>query len=497
MSASLKQKVFTGTLWMAAISFGQQVLAFVVQIVLARLLVPKDYGVVALVMTIGSFAVVFSTAGIATALVQRKELPKSVIDAAATITGGVAILLGGSIFVASNAIASYYELPEMVFLLRLVAFDVLLKVMISLYDSLMLRSLRYRALSIRTFTSVIIQSAVSIILAAGGYGAKSLVIGYLSGSIMLLIMSIIATRYVPRSLGDFSEVKGVFKFGAWILLGRIVNQAAVVLDQMVIARVLNATSLGLINVSKRLVDIVPHTFLGFAGRIALPVFSRWQEDVHRIESAYWKGLRINMMLVFPICAIAALFSRQVLSLLYGSKWLAGEHIMRILALQVAIMSIDSGYSGSVINAIGKPKYGTVVMIVSLFLIPGFVYIGSFWGMIGVVWGMVAYSGIFFVINQLILRHLCQFRLLNLPSIIFRSVGTLLPMFVVGLLFIRYGIVPKGCPPKALSFDWFMLGLRMAGAVLICLMLYCATAYYIMKDDFVFLLHGISGALRRK
>ena len=497
MATNLKQRVFSGTLWMAAISFGQQVLAFVVQIVLARLLVPKDYGVVALVMTIGSFAVVFSTAGIATALVQRKELPRPVIDAAAMITGGIAILLGGSIFIASNAIASYYELPEMVFLLRLVAFDVFLKVMISLYDSLMLRDLRYRALSIRTFTSVLIQSAVSIVLAAWGYGAKSLVIGYLSGSTALLVTAIIVTRYIPRSFGDFGEVKGVFCFGFWILLGRIVNQAAVVLDQMVIARVLNAASLGLINISKNLTGIFPNTIIGFAGRVTLPVFSRWQDDLQRIETAYWRGLRINMMVVFPICALVGLFSYQILSLLYGARWIAGNMLMKILAVQVAVMSIDAGYSGSVINAIGKPKYGTIVMVISLFLIPGFVYIGSCWGVNGVAWGMVAYGIVFFVINQLVLRLLCGFRISNILGIFMRALITVLPMLAGGMVLILCGVLPRGRPPAVLSFDWFMLGLRTVGSALACLFVYCITAYFIMRDDASFLWNGICGVIKRK
>lgn len=497
MSASLKQKVFMGTLWMAAISFGQQVFAFVVQIVIARLLVPKDYGVVALVMTIGSFAVVFSTAGIATALVQRKELPRPVIDAAATITGGIAILLGGSIFIANKAIASYYNLPEMAFLLRLVALDVFLKVMISLYDSLMLRDLRYRALSIRTFTSVLIQSGVSIMLASWGYGAKSLVIGYLSGSITLLAMSIIATRYIPRSLGDFREVKGVFKFGAWILIGRIVNQAAVVLDQMVIARVLNAASLGLINVSKNLTGIFPNTIIGFAGRVTLPVFSRWQDDLSRIETAYWRGLRLNMMIVFPICVIVGLFSYQILSLLYGTKWLAGDVLMKILAIQIAFVSIDSGYSVSVINAIGKPKFGTIVMFVSLFLLPIFVYMGSYWGCIGVAWGLTFCYGVFFIVNQLVLRHLCRFRLSNIPKIVLRALVTVLPMFIIGMGIVHCGFLPHENPPVVLSVEWFMLGLRTAGSALVCLFIYCATAYLTMRDDVLFMWNGVMGALKRK
>lgn len=497
MVTSLKQRVFSGTLWMSAISFGQQVLAFCVQIVLARLLVPKDYGVVAIVMTIGSFAVVFSNAGIATALVQRKELPRQVVDAAAVITGSLAIILGGSIFLSSRWIASFYDLPEMVFLLHLVALDVFLKVMISLYDSLMLRDLRYRTLSIMTFSSVIIQSVISIVLAAYGLGAKSLVIGYLFGSVALLGMSVLATRYVPRSLGDFQEVKGVFRFGFWIFLGRIVNQSAVVLDQMVIARVLNAVSLGLIDVSKKLVGIIPNTILGFAGRITLPIFSRWQDDIKRIESAYWRGIRINMLIIFPICTMVGLFSYQILSLLYGAKWIAGNMLMKILAIQVAVMSIDAGYSGSVINAIGKPKYGTIVMVISLFLIPGFVYVGSFWGVNGVAWGMVAYGIVFFVINQLALHLLCGFRLSTIPGIFMRALITVFPMVGCGMALMLCGVIPSGEPPAVLSFDWFMLGLRTAGSALACLGVYFVTAYFLMRDDALFLWNGICGALKRK
>lgn len=497
MATTLKQRVFAGTLWMAVISLGQQVLAFVVQIVLARLLVPKDYGVVALVMTIGSFAVVFSTAGIATALVQRKELPRSIIDAAAVITGGIAIILGGVIFFSASWVSNFYGLPEMSFLLRLVAVDVFLKVMVSLYDSLMLRDMRYRTLSIMTFTSLTIQAVISILLASWGWGAKSLVIGYLCGSSTLLLMFVAATRYVPRSLGDFKSVGGVFRFGAWILLGRMANQAAMVLDQMVIARVLNATSLGLIDVSKKLAGIVPGTFLGFAGRVTLPVFSRWQDDLQRIEAAYWRGLRLNMLIVFPICVLVGLFSYQILSLLYGMKWLEGDILMKILAIQVAVVSIDAGYSSSVINAIGKPKFGTIVMVISLFLIPGFVYIGSFWGMVGVAWGMVAYGAVFFVVNQLVLRYLCRFRISRIPVMFMRALITVSPMLAGGIVLILCGALPCGQPPAVLSFDWFMLGLRTAGSALACLGVYFVTAYFIMRDDALFLWNGICGALKRK
>ena len=481
---------------MAVISGCQQVMALVVQIVLARLLIPHDYGVAALVMTIDSFAVVFSTAGIGTALVQRKDLSLATVDAAAVITGGMAVALGGILFFASDDISLYYALPEMSFLLKIAAIDILLKVMCSLYDSLLLRELRYKVLSLRTFISLIVQSVVSIILATHGFGAKSLVISYVTGSVTQLILCISATRYIPRTFGDYKAVKGIFKFGSWILLGRLANQAAHVLDQMIVAKFLNASALGLVNVSKRVTSIFPLTFLGFVGRVTLPVFSKWQDDLERIEKAYWMGLRINMMIVFPLCLLTGLFSYQILMLLYGTKWLAGEYVMKVLSFHVALTSIDTGYCNSVLYATGNPRYSTIVTLISLFLIPSLIYIGSFWGVIGIAWGMVSYIGAFIVINHLVLKYLCRFRISKLPLLILRSVVFLVPMFVAGYSLIALHVAPRyEIVPKVLSPEWFFLAIRMVGCAIVCMIVYIVTIYFMSKSEFMFLLNGILNTVR--
>ena len=172
MVQSFEKKAFSGSLWMAGVSFGQQIVQFAVQIVLARLLLPRDYGVAALVMTIGSFAVVFSSAGIGAALVQRKDLTRDMIDASAVITAGLACALGLAIFCLSDFASRFYEISELSFLLKIVGLDVFLKVMISLYDSLMLREMMFRAAAVRNLAGLLLQAAVSVFLASRGLGAK-------------------------------------------------------------------------------------------------------------------------------------------------------------------------------------------------------------------------------------------------------------------------------------------------------------------------------------
>lgn len=496
MSDSLKQTVFGGTMWMAGISLCQQALQFVVQIVLARLLVPHDYGVAAVVMTLCSFASIFATAGVGTALIQRKNLSREVVDATAIITGALAILLGGGIFIASGPLAEMYKMPETSFLFKLAAVDVFLKVMISLYDALLLRDLQYRSLSLRTFTAMLTQAVVSISMAKLGYGPVCLVVGYLSYSATMLLLGMLATRYVPRTLGDWSSVKGIFQFGSWILLGRLANQGGMTLDQLIIARILDAASIGLMNVAKTLSSLLPNTVIGFVARVTLPVFSRWQDDMPRMEHAYWRGVRLNMLVAFPLCGLMGVLAEPALALLYGSKWLAAVPLIRIFAVQAAVVAIDGGLTGSVINASGKPKYGTLVMVLSLFFLPSAVLGGSPWGLYGVAWGLTIFSVLVLLINQVILHRLFDFRVWGLLNSVLKAVMALFPMILVGRGLMQLGLFSHINPPVALSKPWFLLAAQSLGISVVCLLVYAFFAYALMKEDLKFLFYGVKGVIRK-
>ena len=497
MAESLRQKVFSGTLWMVFMSGGQQVLSFLVQLVLARLLVPHDYGVAAIVMTIGGLASVFASAGVSTAIVQRKEILTGLVDAVAWTTLGVALLLGGILVGSSSLFASYYHEPSLVFLLRLVSVDVVLKVVLSLYDSLMLRRMLYRALSVRTVIGLVFQSVVSIYLANKGYGPKALVFGYVVGTATQLLLCVWATRYIPSSSGDWNGVGDLFKFGFWVLLGRFANQLAMTLDQLVIARVLNTATLGLVNVSKQLTGIVPSAFMGVIGRVSLPVFSRWQDDIGRIEESYWRGLRLNMMIIFPLCAEMGLFAHQMLAVMYGSKWIQAVDLMRVFSFVVAMETIDAGYTGAVLNATGRPRCIAFIMVLSLPILPLCVWVGSRWGAMGIAWSLLSYAILFFLINQLVLRSQLKFSFRAFPASFLRASLSLLPMLLVGRLLVRVGFLPVMEPPAVLSKDWFLLGTRLAGSCIACLLAYVLTIRCTMKNDFIFLNEGLKGIVHRR
>lgn len=496
MARDFKQKAFSGTLWMMGASFGRQILQFAVQIVLARILLPRDYGIAALVMTIGGFAVVFSTAGIGAVLVQRKDLSREMLDASVVITAVVAIFLGLAIFVGADFAARYYAAPELSFLLKIVALDVLLKVMISAYDSLMLRRMMFKSAAVRNLAGLIVQSVVSVFLASRGFGAKALVYGYVSGSASQLLLCVAATRYIPQSFGNFRHVGGIFRFGAWVLVGKAANQMAQTLDQIVIARVLSVNVLGVFAVTRNLACVLPSTMLGCVDRVALPLFAKWQDDRSRLETSYSRGLRLNMMLVFPLCLVVGLFSHQVLSLLYGAKWIGGVGLMRVFAVLMAIASIDAGYTVSVFNATGNPQCITIILLLSLPVLPLCVWAGSCWGAVGAAWSFVAFSLLFLGINLSMVRLRLGFRVGHVFASAGKALLTLVPAAMVGGLLLKLGVMRSGEPPQFLSADWFALGLATAFCALVCLSLSALSARVFMRDDFLFLWNGLKGVLKR-
>lgn len=497
MTKSLKSKVFSGAIWMASISFLQQIVQFLVQIVLARLLLPDDYGTAAIVMSICTFAVVFSSAGIGTALVQRKELDSAITDAVATITGGFALLLGGGLFISSGWISEFYSLPALSLLFKITAIDIFLKVMISLYDGLMLRGLQYRALSLQTFIGLVVQASVSITLATLGFGAMSLVIGYVSGSATQLLLCILATRYIPKTLGNWRATFDIFQFGGWILLGRIANQAAVTLDQLILGRFLNVASLGLLNVSKNLSSLLPHTVLGFASRLTLPVFSQWQDDLERVERNYWKGIRSQLLITTPLCAIIALASYQILGLLFGPKWIDGTIVMKIYVIQALVWSAEGGLTASVFNALGKPKFGTITMLLSLLLVPTCAYIGTCYGVTGVATAFLIFAILIVLVNQFVLRLKFKFRISNLLSIMMRQLLATLPLLLCGYGLLQTGLLPFSAPPAFLSAEWFELAIRLVAFGICGMVVYLLSAYFLLKEDFLYLVNGLVVLLKKK
>jgi PST family polysaccharide transporter len=483
--SSFKQKAISGTAWMFTGTVAQRGIGLIVHLILAYLLARSDFGAVALVSSVIAILRVFAELGISVALVQREEIDDSLVDSAMSATVATTSLIVVLLWFYSGAFARFFSIPVLSALFKIAAFSYICSGLFSLYRSLLLREMRYKVISGLRFAGSIIHGVTSVTLAYFGAGPYSIVWGQVASSIVVLIGGIYFTGYVPKSLGRISKMWELFRFGVWVSLNRVLGQAAGHFDKFVIGKLLDATTLGGYYLAQRLVMEFPGLFTGTIDQVMLPIYSKWQNEPQRIQDGYWKGLRYSALVVLPISGLLFVFAGPIVSVLLPDQWLSIVPIVRILSLFGAIHGMGGGIFGSVIYATGKPKVVTIVGIFRFLLLPTCIYLGSFWGVEGVAWGMVAFGVIGRLFNQFLLTVFIKFSYWRFFQTLFRPLAAAVGMVLFGLLVEIY------LPGEE---HFILLIITLAVSMILTFFLYCWFCFMFLPDDYRFLYNEFESRL---
>ncbi len=383
---------------------GQQAISLVVNIILARLLLRSDFGVVALVLAITSLLDVFAELGVGVALVQKKDLHEHTIDTAFTATITSTFLISTLLFIFSNSVGTFYHSTVLPDLLRIAAISFIFKGNYAVYRCLMLRDMRYGVVSHNALTSSAVYGLVAVILAYMHFGPYSLVIALTISNLLLFCLGMWATRVYPRLYIDMTELRSLLGFGLWVSLGRVLGNAAGKVDSFVIGKALDMTSLGVYNVAQRIVLIIPQVITQALDQVTYPIYAKMQDTPERIEETYWNTLSMISMVSMPAISLLFLVSDPLIPMLFGDKWASSVPIARIMCIFSAASCVGGGIFASIIYASGKPKWATVMNIFRILTLPAFIIVGSRWGVVGVTWGFSIWGIIGRIFNQYILHR---------------------------------------------------------------------------------------------
>jgi O-antigen/teichoic acid export membrane protein len=412
------QKSAIGFGWMFTSNASVQVIRMATNMVLARLLVPDDFGAVALVLAFIAILQTFADLGMSVALVQREKLTNLVIDSAFVASGFLTVFIVVAIWFSSGYIANFFEMPILSGLFKITAFAYIFKGMFSFYRCLLLRELRYKAISAITFSAFFIGGAVSIILAYLGHGAYSIVWGNLITAVVHLLVGVCIVKYVPGSFGNFEEMRRLFSFGMWVSLGRIMGQSAGKVDTFVIGKIVNAAALGGYYLAQKIVLLIPSTYSRIIDQVMLPIYSKFQNEIDRVHDSYFKALSATTIILLPSACFVFLFADPLVRVFLGDQWLNVIPLVMIMSLYGVMRSLGGGVFAAIIFSLGKPKVATFANAVRMISLPGCVLVGSFWGVTGVAWGFGFYGILGRVFNQWLLKHFFGFSLTRYVKVIF-------------------------------------------------------------------------------
>lgn len=309
-------------------------------VVLARLLTPGDFGLVAMVLVVVGFTTMLRDLGLTAATVQRKNIEISQVSTLFWINGGMSALLTALIFFSAPLVVWFYDEPRLLDITRALAFASLLDGASIQHQALLRRQLRLGSLTAIEIASLAASIGMAIYLASRGAGYWALVWMQLTQVGVRTVLCWLVTGWRPMFTLDLDQVGSLLSFGGLITGSRVLNNLTKTVDKLLIGKFAGADQLGVYSKAYNGV-LLPFDRVTWAlSRVAVPTLSRLQDDAERFRAYYRKAVLLITTMIFP--AIAGLFleAEAAVLIILGDQWLYAVPLIRILAPVAAIAMLS-------------------------------------------------------------------------------------------------------------------------------------------------------------
>lgn len=293
-----------------------------VQIILARIIAPDQYGSLAIIVTITNFAALFVQAGVSTALIQKKEIDGRDIYAVVFLSSIIATVVYGLLFFLAPVVASFYNYPVLKNGLRVLSLCIFFNAYYSIRVALFQRDLKFKALFFRCVIPPIISGIIGIILAVKGFEIWALIIHTLLTSILnCLAVSVKSHFSIERRL-DRQKVKAIYSFSLKILITNLISGICDLLRTLIIGKKYSSEDLAYFDKGYTYAMYVSQVLKESSSSVALPILSKKQDDIRNIHDSARKAIRLIAFSSFPVFIGLILVSNELIPVLLKEKWVS-------------------------------------------------------------------------------------------------------------------------------------------------------------------------------
>ncbi len=409
MSGALTRSAVRGVTWFGVSQVLGQGLRFISMIVLARLLFPEDFGIVAMAIIVTELVLRMGDLGFGEAIIQRKEVTASHLSTAFW-TGLAFGLVFCTVTVAiSPFVADFFgnELVGPILAVSSLAF--VIAPLRSVHSSLLRKRLQFFRFSIGEIGQGVTYLAVAVPLAFAGFGVWSLVLGNLASHLALAILRWALCRWHPSIMFSLKSLRDLWGFGSNLTGSRVVQYLTERLDYLIIGIFLMPAALGFYNLGHRTAGFVATGLWMTVGRVAFPAFSIVQDEDERLRRGFTKSVTYLCLIVLPLFVGLAIVAPELVKVVFGQKWTAAILPMQILCIMAAIASI-SVTVGPVLRSKGRPDIELKLSLVTVALLVPCLLIGVRFGTVGVALGVSGVAAIMWLTRQIFANRLIGLRM---------------------------------------------------------------------------------------
>jgi teichuronic acid exporter len=409
MSATLKSKAIGGVFWSFLERVGQQGISFFIGIILARLLLPEQFGLVGMLSLFIEIARAFVDSGFGAALIQRKKATDADVCSIFYFNLLVGLLAMGLLCLLAPWAADFYQQPILTPLMRVLSVTLVINSFAGVHTALLSKRIDFKTQLKVSVAATLLSGVIGITLAVRGFGVWSLAAQYISNSLFRTTFLWALNTWRPKLIFRFAALREMFGFGSKLLASGLINTMFENIYLVVIGRLFSASHLGLYVGARRVQNMATANITGVVTQVAFPVFSTLQDDPVRLKRSMRKAMVMLALVNFPIMAGLTLVARPVICLLMTEKWAAAVPWLQLLCLAGLLYPFQALHL-NVLMARGRSDLFFRLEVIKKILIVMLIALTYRWGVTGMLWGQVAMSVLGYYINSYYTTRLIGYRL---------------------------------------------------------------------------------------
>lgn len=358
----LQRKVFSGLIWKFGERIGAQAVSFLVSIILARLLLPSDYGVIALITIFIDIANVFVSSGFGAALVQKKDADEVDFSSVFYFSIVMSWVLYAIVFFGAPAVAGFYDKEILTPVLRVMALKLPLAGVNSVQHAYVQKKMLFKRFFFSTLIGTVGSAGVGIVMAYTGFGAWALVAQYLFNSTMDTVVLWFTVRWRPVWRFSLGRMKYLFGFGWKMLASELIHTSYKQIRSLIIGKVYTEKDLAFYNQGGKLPSLIVTNINSSVSSVLFPAMTLKQDDTGKLKEMVRLSIRVSSYIMWPLMIGLLVMSEPIVRLMFTEKWLPCVPYMQIACIQFALEPVQTA-NVQAVKAMGKGRTYLLMEIV--------------------------------------------------------------------------------------------------------------------------------------
>jgi len=421
---SLRKKAIGGVIWTFAQQFSVQIINFVVQIILARLLMPADFGLIAMLIVFISIGKMLMDGGMTSSLIRMKKPDQMDFSTVFVTNIIVSIAIYAIVFFCAPLISAFYEQHLLTDILRVFSLTFVIRAFAAVHEARLTKEMNFRTQMIMQVPATIVGAVVGVSMALNGYGVWSLVWLNVAQALTLTVLYWMFVGWLPTVRFNKRRFIYHFNFGYKLTLSGLLDTIYNDAYRIVIGKFFSPAQVGFFNQAETMRLFPVQQISSVMGKVTYPLFSNIDGD-ERLRYAYKTTMKLVLFVVIPMMLFLILVAEEGFTLLFGSKWLPAVPYFQVLAIASIIRPISS-YNLNILKVKGRSDLFLKVEIIKKIIGTIAIVIGLPFGVMGLVISLTSVSFLFTTINMVYCGKLIDYSL-------WKQVKDVSKLFMVGLV----------------------------------------------------------------